>query len=145
MKFSEKSRAQEYYQKCNKLFSDAEISYYYNYEWLVIFETYTMLQRCKCDTDTFESVKNKIETEFDIYETISGYTINNVDYDVYIIDDETDEFRHWFEEFGFVAFDEKNNSVDFYWFYDQDNDLRIYDAASFDKFYNSYFSWLETD
>lgn len=50
-----------------------------------------------------------------------------------------------FEEFGFVAFDEKNNSVDFYWFYDQDNDLRIYDTASFDKFYNSYFSWLETE
>lgn len=144
MEFSEKCRAQEYYQTFSEFLGDVSTSFYYNHENGILFETYTMVEKCKCDTETFNFIKNKIETGFNIYEIVLDYTINDIDYDVFIVENEN-RLHGEFQEFGFVAFNEKNHYIDIYWFYNQDYDMSIYDATSFDEFYKSSFSWLKTN
>ena len=145
IEFSKKCRAQEYYQSCGKFISDAigevSISFYYNHDNDILFQTYTMLERCKCDFDAFVIIKNNIENGFNMYEIVSDYNINNITYDIYYVEIEN-RFYSEFKEFGFIAFNEENYYIDFYWFYDQDSDMSIYDAKSFDGFFKTYFNWI---
>ena len=56
MEFAEECRAQKYYQSCNELVADASTSYYYNHDNDIIFETYTMLEKCQLDDESYESL-----------------------------------------------------------------------------------------
>ena len=62
LEFSAKCRAQEYYQTCDKITSDVKSRFYYNHDNGILFETYTMLEKCECDIDTFKFIKNGKET-----------------------------------------------------------------------------------
>lgn len=140
--FSEKCRAQEYYQSCNEIVSGVDTAFYYNLNSDVLFETYTMLEKCRCDADAFENIKNKTEAEFEMHKIASDYAINDVSYDVFIVENENRQYGE-FQEFGFIAFSEENHYIDFYWFYNQDYDMSIYDEASFEEFFEENFSWVK--
>lgn len=142
MKFADECRAQEYYQSCNELVADASTSYYYNHDNIIIFETYTMLEKCHFDNESFESVKTEINENFNVSEITSDYMINGVAYDIYYVEDE-DRFYGEYQEFGFIAFNEEKGFIDFYWFYDQDYDPVIDDEDSFDEFFKDNFEWIE--
>ena len=142
MEFAEECRAQKYYQSCNELVADASTSYYYNHDNDIIFETYTMLEKCQLDDEAFESVREQIKEKFNVSEITSGYMINGVAYDIYYVEDE-DRFYGEYQEFGFIAFNEEKGFIDFYWFYDQDYDPVIDDKESFDQFFKDNFDWLE--
>ena len=142
MEFAEECRAQKYYQSCNELVADASTSYYYNHDNDIIFETYTMLEKCQLDDEAYESVRKQIKEKFNVSEITSGYMINGVAYDIYYVEDE-DRFYGEYQEFGFIAFNEEKGFIDFYWFYDQDYDPVIDDNESFDQFFKDNFDWLE--
>lgn len=142
MEFSAKCRAQEYYQICDKLAGDGKTYFYYNHNNDFFFETYTMLEKCECDSDTFKLIKNGVETEFNTNKIVSGYIINDIAYDIFFVENKNRLYGE-FQEFGFIAFNEEYHYINFYWFYNQDYDMSIYDTASFDEFFKAHFSWLE--
>lgn len=143
MEFAEECRAQKYYKICNELVADANRSYFYNHDKdIIIFESYTMLEKCRLDNDSFENVKSEINEKLNISEITTGYVIDGVAYDIYYVDDE-DRFYGEYQEFGFIAFNEEKDFIDFYWFYDQDYDPVIDNGETFDEFFKDNFAWLE--
>lgn len=143
MEFAEKCRAKEYYQTCNELVAEASTSYFYNHDNGIIFEAYTMLEKCQLNNESFETVKSEINEKLNISEITTGYMIDGVAYDIYYVENE-DRFYGEYQEFGFIAFNEEKGFIDFYWFYDQDYDPVIDAEESFDAFFKENFSWLET-
>ena len=141
MKFAEECRAKEYYQTVDKFTGDAQASYYYNRNIDFIFKTETMLKKCKFDEQTFKQVVSDIKTDCNFNQLFNDYLFNEAICDIYITKNEITFYRD-FKEFGFIAINENNNTIDFYWFYDQDYDMIIDDEESFEEFYLDVFSWV---
>lgn len=141
MAFSEKCRAEDYYQICNELTNDAVTYFYYNHDKGILFETYTMLKRCECDVDIFDTAKSEFLTKFNADNIASDYYINNIEYDIFLVEN-TNGLYSDFQEFGFVAINDEKHYIDFYWFYNPDYDIRIYDKESFDAFFKENYSWI---
>lgn len=140
MNFSAKCRAEEYYQICDRITNGAGCRFYCNYDKGVLFETYTMVEKCECDDSTFNSIKNSIATEFNTEKIVSNYFIDDIAYNVFLVKNENRLYDE-FQEFGFILLSNEKKYIDFYWFYDQDYDMRIYDTLSFDEFFKTNFSW----
>ena len=141
MDFADRCRAFEYYQTCSKFTLDVEQTYHYNHNNGFLFETYTMLGSCLCNSEEFASIKEDVQNKFVLEAVATNFPINNIKYDIYLVENKNRLYGE-FQEFGFVAFNAEKNIIDFYWFFDQDNDLKIYDEESFSEFFNTYFSWL---
>ncbi|MGN0526377.1 MAG: hypothetical protein ACI4IF_03000 [Acutalibacteraceae bacterium] len=142
VEFSKKCGAQEYYQKCDEITRDATTCFHYNNDSSVLFETYTMLERCECNSNTFKDIKNDIDTEFNTNKIVSDYYINGNQYDILLVENQNALYGD-FKEFGFIAINADNYYIDFYWFYDQDYDMCVDDVTSFNEFYKENFSWTQ--
>ncbi len=141
MAFSEKCRAENYYQTCNEITDGATTYFYYNHNKGILFETYTMLKKCKCDFDVFNTAKSELSTKFNAEVIVWDYCINNIEYDIFWVEN-TNRLYSDFQEFGFVAINDEKYYIDFYWFYNPDYDNRVYDEESFDAFFKENYSWV---
>ena len=124
MGFGAECRAEEYYQICNTLTNNASSRFYSNYDNDILFETYTMIEKCECDTNTFNSIKNGIAIEFNTEKIVSDYFIDDIAYDILFVENENRLYGE-FQEFGFIAINEEKQYIDFYWFYNQDYDILL--------------------
>lgn len=141
--FAVKCEATEYYKSCNELIKNAQKQYFYDFEIeMLIFYTYTMVEKCEFDSMDIPQLKEDLNSEFNPELISDSYSINGFDYEIYLVKyDDWDSPFGAFHKFGFIAVDEENSRADFYWFYNQDYDPYITDEASFDDVFNMYFDW----
>ena len=141
--FAERCEATEYYKSCNEITENAQKQYFYDFNVeILIFYTYTMVEKCEFDSTDFSQFKEDLNSEFNPELISDSYSINGFDYEIYLVKyDDWDSPFCEFHKFGFIAVDEVNLRADFYWFYNQDYDLCITDEASFDDVFNMYFEW----
>lgn len=141
--FAERCEATEYYKSCNELTENAQKEYFYDFNIeILIFYTYTMVEKCEFDNTDFSKFKENLKSEFNLELISDSYPINGFEYEIYLVKyDDLDSHFCSYHKFGFIAVDEENLRADFYWFYNQDYDPCITDEASFDDVFNVYFDW----
>lgn len=84
--FAEKCEATEFYESCNELTENAQKQYFYDFKSeILIFYTYTMVEKCQFDAVDFAQLRTNINSRFNTELISDNYSINGCAYEIYLV------------------------------------------------------------